>query len=103
MNPDEPLITASDERPPRLLGVHEGPPPFLTKTYNIVDDPTTDEIISWSETNKSFVVWDPHIFSMDLLPTYFKHNKFSSFTRQLNFYVSVQIISLSYLIFFFLH
>ncbi|KAL8162715.1 hypothetical protein V2J09_014204 [Rumex salicifolius] len=31
------------------------PPPFLTKTYDLVDDPCLDPIISWSRENNSFV------------------------------------------------
>ncbi|RAL50654.1 hypothetical protein DM860_015801 [Cuscuta australis] len=62
------------------------PPPFLVKTYDMVEDPSTDKIVSWSATNNSFVVWDPPEFGRNLLPKYFKHSNFSSFVRQLNTY-----------------
>lgn len=62
------------------------PPPFLTKTYNLVDDPNTNHIVAWSKGNNSFIVWDPETFSIQLLPKYFKHSNLSSFIRQLNTY-----------------
>ncbi|KAI3991119.1 hypothetical protein MKX01_022340 [Papaver californicum] len=62
------------------------PAPFLTKTYELVDDPSTDHVISWAEDNTTFVVWRPPEFARDLLPNFFKHNNFSSFVRQLNTY-----------------
>lgn len=62
------------------------PPPFLTKTYDLVDDPSTDSIVSWGPDGTSFVVWKPPEFARDLLPKHFKHNNFSSFVRQLNTY-----------------
>ncbi|CAK9136177.1 unnamed protein product [Ilex paraguariensis] len=73
--------------PQPMEGLHDiGPPPFLTKTFDMVDDPTIDHIVSWGRGGQSFVVWDPHGFSTNLLPRYFKHNNFSSFVRQLNTY-----------------
>lgn len=65
------------------------PTPFLTKTYQLVDDHTNDDVISWNEDGSTFVVWNPTEFARDLLPKYFKHNNFSSFVRQLNTYVSL--------------
>ncbi|KAI5400513.1 heat stress transcription factor B-2b [Lathyrus oleraceus] len=62
------------------------PTPFITKTYQIVDDRTIDDVVSWNDTGTSFVVWNPTVFARDLLPKYFKHNNFSSFVRQLNTY-----------------
>uniref|UniRef100_A0A6M2EFI0 HSF-type DNA-binding domain-containing protein n=1 Tax=Populus davidiana TaxID=266767 RepID=A0A6M2EFI0_9ROSI len=61
-------------------------PPFLTKTYDIIEDASTNHIVSWSRGNNSFIIWDPQAFSTSLLPKYFKHNNFSSFVRQLNTY-----------------
>ncbi|WCJ33141.1 Heat stress transcription factor A-5 [Euphorbia peplus] len=67
-------------------GAGGGPAPFLLKTYDMIDDSSTDEIVSWSSSKNSFVVWNPPEFARVLLPTYFKHNNFSSFIRQLNTY-----------------
>ncbi|XWS50563.1 hypothetical protein CRYUN_Cryun12cG0097600 [Craigia yunnanensis] len=62
------------------------PTPFLTKTYQLVDDQTIDDVISWNNDGSTFIVWNPTVFARDLLPKYFKHNNFSSFVRQLNTY-----------------
>jgi hypothetical protein len=48
------------------------PAPFLLKTLAIVNDPETDEIVSWSEGGNSFIVWRTEDFCRDILPRYFK-------------------------------
>ncbi|KAG8381803.1 hypothetical protein BUALT_Bualt05G0010700 [Buddleja alternifolia] len=66
-----------------MEGLHEvGPPPFLSKTYEMVEDPSSDAVISWSRAKNSFIVWNSNEFSITLLPKYFKHSNFSSFIRQ---------------------
>ncbi|KAL8214514.1 hypothetical protein R6Q57_003963 [Mikania cordata] len=73
--------------PQPLERLQEPPiPPFLSKTFDLVDDPRVDPIISWGNNGNSFVVWDPVEFARIILPRFFKHNNFSSFVRQLNTY-----------------
>ncbi|KAJ7297561.1 hypothetical protein O6H91_16G055700 [Diphasiastrum complanatum] len=81
-------IVSSDPTIPQpseaLLGL--ATPPFLTKTYDMIDDPNTDDIVSWSSRSNSFIVWSPPELATSILPNYFKHSNFSSFVRQLNSY-----------------
>uniref|UniRef100_M8B8C7 HSF-type DNA-binding domain-containing protein n=1 Tax=Aegilops tauschii TaxID=37682 RepID=M8B8C7_AEGTA len=65
-------------------------PPFLSKTYDLVSEPWLDGVISWGPAGKSFVVWNPSTFALDVLLHNFKHN-FSSFVRQLNTYVRIPL------------
>ncbi|KAJ9537278.1 hypothetical protein OSB04_030011 [Centaurea solstitialis] len=90
--------SSSSSSPRPREGLHEvGPPPFLTKTFDMVEDPATDAVVSWSRGRNSFVVWDSYKFSTTLLPRYFKHGNFSSFIRQLNTYYSIECSNSSFI------
>jgi hypothetical protein len=52
----------------------------------MVNDNTTDDIVSWNEKGDAFLVKKEHEFASKVLPKYFRHRNFSSFVRQLNFY-----------------
>ncbi|KAJ8491873.1 hypothetical protein OPV22_013594 [Ensete ventricosum] len=75
-----------EEKGRACTGSHEQVAPFVAKTYEMVDDPSSDVLIRWGKTNNSFVVVDPNDLSHFLLPSFFKHRNFSSFIRQLNTY-----------------
>lgn len=59
---------------------------FLTKSYNMVSEPGSNNLIKWSDDGQSFVVVNHVEFAKEVLPKFFKHNNFSSFVRQLNMY-----------------
>jgi len=65
--------------------VNQDIPIFLRKTYHMIDTCNT-LICSWSDDGETFVVKNPTKFEKEIIPQFFKHNKFSSFVRQLNFY-----------------
>ncbi|KAE8308491.1 HSF-type DNA-binding-domain-containing protein [Aspergillus transmontanensis] len=58
---------------------------FIHKLYNMLEDPSIQHLISWSQTNDSFVMSPTSEFSK-VLAQYFKHTNISSFVRQLNMY-----------------
>ncbi|KAI4181395.1 MAG: hypothetical protein LQ346_006791 [Caloplaca aetnensis] len=58
---------------------------FIHKLYNMLEDSSIQNLISWSNNNESFVMSPSPDFSK-VLAQYFKHTNISSFVRQLNMY-----------------
>mmetsp|Transcript_20774 Transcript_20774/g.23267 ORF Transcript_20774/g.23267 Transcript_20774/m.23267 type:complete len:259 (-) Transcript_20774:200-976(-) len=48
--------------------------------------PEYNKIIMWSDSGKAFGILDVQLFASQVLPKYFRTNKFSSFQRNLNLY-----------------
>jgi len=67
------------------LHFSEAVPLFLRKTYHMIDtcDP---KIASWADDGLTFFIKDIEKFASEIIGQFFKHNNFSSFVRQLNFY-----------------
>ncbi|KIW20305.1 hypothetical protein PV08_00880 [Exophiala spinifera] len=71
------------------VGASQGPKvvqtAFIHKLYSMLEDKSIQHLISWSNTNESFVMSPSTEFSK-VLAQYFKHTNISSFVRQLNMY-----------------
>ncbi|EIW73978.1 hypothetical protein CONPUDRAFT_68066 [Coniophora puteana RWD-64-598 SS2] len=61
-------------------------PAFLQKLYEMVNDPSDQDLIRWSDSGDTFFVLDQERFASEVLGRWFKHKNFSSFVRQLNMY-----------------
>ncbi|XP_018048739.1 PREDICTED: heat shock factor protein 1-like isoform X2 [Atta colombica] len=61
-------------------------PAFLAKLWKMVEDPDTNNLISWSPGGNTFLIKNQSVFTSKLLPHYYKHNNMASFIRQLNMY-----------------
>lgn len=59
--------------------------PFPHTTFEMIND-CDRELAEWTADGEMFVIKDPEQFSKTVIPEYFDHSKFESFTRQLNFY-----------------
>ncbi|KAK4399050.1 External alternative NAD(P)H-ubiquinone oxidoreductase B2, mitochondrial [Sesamum angolense] len=77
---------SASARAGRSSCVSRAVPPFLLKIYDMLGNDETNSLISWSSTGTSFVVMDPQLFAVNVLPIYFKHRNFQSFITQLNSY-----------------
>jgi len=59
---------------------------FLKKLFNILNEESYSNIISWNESGSGFYIKNQRKFCNEILENFFKSNNFSSFIRQLNLY-----------------
>jgi len=59
---------------------------FIRKLYTMLEESLHPEIFDWTEDGESIIIKKPAEFGSQLLPKYFKHNRITSFIRQLNMY-----------------
>ena len=60
-------------------------PFFIQKVYEMVCS-NQNGLVGWSTSGESFFVYNRERFAKECIPKHFKHNNFSSFVRQMNFY-----------------
>mmetsp|Transcript_723 Transcript_723/g.2318 ORF Transcript_723/g.2318 Transcript_723/m.2318 type:complete len:449 (-) Transcript_723:274-1620(-) len=58
---------------------------FVRKLFDLVSQ-ESDEIVAFAEDGSAFEVKNPKRLELEVLPKYFRHSRFQSLVRQLNFY-----------------
>lgn len=62
-----------------------GPVPvFLDRTYAMVDEKSSAEIVAWGALGDTFVIKRLDLFEEEVIPRFFNHRNLFSFVRQLN-------------------
>lgn len=62
---------------------------FVKKAYEMVDDPSTDSIVSWGPDGSSFIVWRPLECKRDLLTKHLQIYSFAQFIAYVSFFFLV--------------
>ncbi|CAM9210818.1 unnamed protein product, partial [Sphacelaria rigidula] len=78
---DDRTTAASEQLRPRPIGPV---PAFLDRTYAMVDEKGSDEIVSWGALGDTFVIKRLDLFEEEVIPRFFNHRNLFSFVRQLN-------------------
>lgn len=87
-----PSMQQSQQQPPQEVGISgpltligsDIPLTFPQKLMEVLSNPEVAHIITWLPHGKGFIILQKRKFAIDVMPLYFKHSKFTSFTRKLN-------------------
>ncbi len=86
--PEQPTANAQndqqDERWSAATTAEEVPVTFPQKLMTVLDNDQLSDIITWLPHGKGFIILQKKKFAAEVMPIYFKHSKFTSFTRKLN-------------------
>ncbi len=74
--------TDSDEGAKKRMDIFEST--FPHKLYHILQSPDFKDTITWMPNGQSWRMIDRKEFSLQVLPLFFRHRKYSSFKRQLS-------------------
>ena len=64
--------------------VEDVPCTFPQKLMAVLDNDQMSDIVTWLPHGKGFIILQKKRFASEVMPLYFKHSKFTSFTRKLN-------------------
>lgn len=86
-NTGQPSSKANDlheERWRAATTAEEEPVTFPQKLMAVLETDQLSDVITWLPHGKGFIILQKKKFASDIMPLYFKHSKFTSFTRKLN-------------------
>ncbi|KAL9184807.1 hypothetical protein ACHAXT_002584 [Thalassiosira profunda] len=75
---------AAKNRPFASLLGSDIPLTFPQKLMELLSNPQVADIVTWLPHGKGFLILQKRKFALEVMPLYFKHSKFTSFTRKLN-------------------
>lgn len=65
---------------------------FPILLHEIVTDPSTDGCVHWLSCGTRFMISDKKIFANEVLPRFYGHAKFTSFTRRLKRWSFISLV-----------
>lgn len=77
-------IDLHEERWRAASTAEEVPVTFPQKLMSVLDNDRLSDIITWLPHGKGFIILQKKKFAAEVMPIFFKHSKFTSFTRKLN-------------------
>ncbi|CCI50642.1 unnamed protein product [Albugo candida] len=72
------VVKAQDEKSKEVA-------PFLKNLRRMLEE-ESDEVLRWTDDGRAFEIHDMENMMESILPKYFKHRKYTSFQRQLNYF-----------------